>query len=83
MPAFSAFLTRDEALLLWDQVKANIARLSACKRHRFEATSVHLGQKHPCLECGGKISLTDLGQYIAGYEAHGGSADDIWPGYRK
>lgn len=28
------------------------------------------------------MQITDIGQYIDGYEAHGGNADDIWPGYR-
>jgi hypothetical protein len=81
MPAFSASFTRGEALSLWEQVKANNAALNACKRHRFEARPVKLGEKQTCLECGGKIQLTDLGQYIAGYVAAGGNVDDIWPGY--
>lgn len=83
MPAFSASFTREAALSLWEQVKANNAALNACKRHRFEAIPVKLGDKQTCLECTGRISLMDLGQYISGYEAHGGSADDIWPGFRK
>lgn len=71
----------NDALSPWEQVKANRAKLKACKRHRFEPKSVKLGEKQTCLECGGQISLTDMGQYIAGYVAGGGSADDIWPGY--
>jgi hypothetical protein len=67
---------------LWAEVKANRAKLDGCARHRFEAKPVKLGEKQICLMCGGTISLTDMGNYIRGYEAAGGSADDIWPGYR-
>jgi hypothetical protein len=73
--------SRNDALSLWEQVKANNAALRSCKRHRFESKPVKLGEKQICIECSGQISLTDLGQYIAGYVAGGGSADDIWPGY--
>lgn len=73
-----------EALALWEQVKANRARIEACERHLFPGGhDVKLGQKHICLACGGSMHLTDIGSYIAGYEAAGGAADDIWPNYRK
>jgi hypothetical protein len=74
-------LGRAEVMSIWEQVKANSAKLQACKLHRFEAQQVKLGQKMNCLNCGGMISLTDIGYYIRGYEAHGGNADDIWLGY--
>jgi hypothetical protein len=67
---------------LWEAVKENSAKKAACKRHRFEPHPVKLGEKQTCLDCGGTMSLTDMGNYIAGYEAAGQSADDIWPGYR-
>ena len=64
------------------QVRANQAKLSGCKQHRFDGgKTVKLGMKCECLACGGTISLTDAGWYIKGFEAAGGSADDIWPGY--
>ncbi|WP_448043834.1 hypothetical protein [Bradyrhizobium liaoningense] len=74
-------LTSSDAL--WEQVKANSARIRGCKRHRFEAKPVKLGQKQTCLECGGQISLTDMGNYIAGFVAAGGDANAIWPGWTK
>ena len=76
-------LGRDEIRGIWEQVKANSAKLRSCNRHRFEASQVKLGQKMICLNCGGTISLTDVGYYIRGYEANGGNADDIWPGFHK
>lgn len=64
------------------QVRANHAKLASCKRHRFEGGKrMKLGMKCECLNCGGTMSLTDAGWYIEGFEAAGGSADDIWPGY--
>lgn len=77
-------MTREAALTLWEEVKANRRRIDACERHLFPGgTDIKLGQKHFCLNCGGALQLTDIGPYIQGYEAAGGAADDIWPGYRK
>lgn len=67
---------------IWQQVKANHDRLRACKRHRFPAGAVRLGQKHTCLDCGGEIDGVALLNYIAGYEAAGGDSADIYPGFR-
>lgn len=63
------------------EVQNNSARLSACKQHRFAGGKPVLGGKNECLECGGKLGNTDVLYYVAGYEAGGGSADDIWPGW--
>lgn len=71
-----------DAKALWEQVKANSAKLNACPRHRFPAGPVRLGQKHTCLDCGGAIDGVALLNYIAGYEAAGGDAADIYPGFR-
>lgn len=71
-----------DARALWDQVKANGAALNGCKRHRFMGGRIEkLGQKYTCAACGGQMGLVDIGNYIKGYEAAGGSADDIWPDY--
>lgn len=72
-----------DAKTLWAEVQANRRRLEACALHQFSAVHVKLGDKQRCEACGGEMRLTDIGQYIAGYEAAGRSADDIWPGYRK
>lgn len=77
-------MNRTEALTLWEKVKANNRALDACSRHRFAGGAItKLGDKYKCLACGGEMRLTDIGPYIQGYEAAGGSADDIWQDYRK
>ena len=75
-------LGRAEVLSIWEQVKANQARVNSCARHKFSGERVRLGQKMTCENCGGTMSLTDIGKYISGYEAAGKSCDDIWLGYR-
>jgi hypothetical protein len=72
-----------DAKSLWAEVQENSRNLRACKRHRFERETVTLGMKINCLNCGGYLRLTDIGQYIAGYEAAGGTATDIWPAYKE
>lgn len=75
-------MIKEKAQELFRQVKENLNRLRNCPRHRFAADQlVQIGTKVTCLECQGSISLTDVGLYIQGYKAAGGSADDIWPGY--
>ena len=67
---------------IWEKVKANSEKLRACKRHRFPAGPINLGQRHTCLDCGGEIDGYALHWYIDGYEAAGGDAADIYPGFR-
>ena len=75
-------LSRESVLSIWEQVKANAARLDACPRHRFEPVGgVKLGEKLTCTTCGGTMGLVDIGNYIKGYVAAGKSADDVWPGF--
>jgi hypothetical protein len=74
-------MPRAEILSLWEEVKVNMAKLNACPRHRFTPVPVKLGDKFTCTVCGGVTGPTDLGNYIKGYRAHGGDADDIWPGW--
>ena len=76
-------IPREEIMSLWDQVKENHRKLRECKRHRFSGGKVSLGQKVICLECGGEMGLVSVGDYIRGYEAHGGNADDVWPHYHQ
>lgn len=66
---------------LWEQVKANSKRLNECPRHSFDETEVRLGQKLTCKCCGGTMSLTDIGNYIKGFEAAGGFASTVWPAF--
>lgn len=73
-------IPRTEVLSIWEQVKANSAKLRACPRHRFPGGDVKIGQKLTCLACGGEMGIPSIADYVRGYEAAGGSADDIWPG---
>lgn len=65
------------------EVRENLARLNGCKLHVFDPNGYQIGQRKECLNCGGKMRLPAIGDYIRGYEAGGGGADDIWPGYRS
>ena len=40
-------------------------------------------KKVTCNECGGSMCLTELSGYMAGFEAAGGNANDVWPGWNK
>lgn len=64
-------------------IRANRERLDSCDRHLFEYEKVQIGQKLACSKCKGTMQLTDAGWYVKGYEAAGGNADDVWPGFRK
>jgi len=68
---------------IWAEVKANQAKRKQCKRHRILPEDWAFGRRITCRECGAWMQATDLIYYIEGYEAAGGNADDIWPGYRQ
>lgn len=76
-------LSKTKVLSIWEEVKENAAKLKACPRHRFPGGDVKLGQRVTCLECGGWMNLTRAGEYVNGYEAAGGDADNVWPGWRE
>lgn len=67
---------------LWEQVKENLKRLNECKRHRFSAETVKVGDKLTCENCHGECRLSDIGVYIRGYIAAGGKAADVWPAWK-
>ena len=75
--------SREEILSIWEEVKANKARLDACPRHRFTPVPVRLGDRFTCTACGGVVNLADLGNYVKGYRAAGGDPNDIWPGWDR
>lgn len=66
---------------IWEQVQANRRTLDGCPRHLFEEAEVRIGQKLTCKCCAGQMTLTDIGNYIKGYEAAGKDATDIWPAW--
>lgn len=72
---------RSDAESLWAEVKENHRKIRECARHRFEAVQVVLGQRLQCKQCGGTMGLISIGDYIAGYKAAGGDANDIWPNF--
>lgn len=81
-------MNNDEAVSLFERVKANRAKLDACPRHFFrcdltpDEIRAAFGQRLPCLRCEGTMLLTEINQYIRGYEAAGGNANDIWPDFK-
>lgn len=66
---------------LLEGIRANTRKLDGCPRHKFSGERMPPGNKHTCLNCGGKMNGGDVLYYIAGYEAAGGSCDDIYPGW--
>lgn len=69
---------------IWQEVKDNRKALDSCSLHQFEPPEeLKLGAVYICKNCGGKKRLPPIGDYIGGYEAAGGNADDIWPEWRK
>lgn len=60
---------------LWDEARANVAKLDACANHAFAYSSGDiLGRKYTCANCGGTIRGVDLSWYLDGRKhgaAHG------------
>lgn len=70
---------------IYARVDENRRRLDACPRHLFNALpldQVAFGGKIECKNCGGKLELLAVNQYIRGYEAAGRSGNDILPGWK-
>ena len=63
---------------IWKKVQENQKKRRSCKRHCFGAAGpCQLGQRLTCQYCGGVMGLSEIGDYIRGYEAAGGAATDI------
>lgn len=69
---------------LWEDIKANTAKLNACPRHAFGSVvgdrtlgvrSRH--NKRTCQNCGGTMEDSAIVTYTRGYKAAGGNPDDI------
>ncbi len=73
----------------WAEAVANVEKLNACPRHHFEMTDEQVkagpaalfGGKLTCLKCNGRMDMLHVNQYVRGYMAAGGNANDIMPGY--
>lgn len=68
---------------IWAEVTVNRLALEGCSQHQFASGPVQIGQRVQCLKCGGQLRLSDLGQYIQGWQARGGDPNDIFPGWMK
>ena len=70
-----------ETKSIMQEIRANLAALASCERHQFpeRGNTYRPGTKLTCLRCGGTMSLTDAGNYLRGYAAHGGDPRDIIP----
>lgn len=64
------------------QIQANNDTLNACPRHFFDfnvegGPAALFGKKAVCERCGGRLALTEINQYVRGYEANGGNGNDV------
>ena len=64
---------------LWQDVKANQARLSGCAGHVFGRVVLkRISDDVSCCKCGGKMTIGDIHSYAKGYAAAGGNPLDVW-----
>jgi hypothetical protein len=65
-------IPRADLLATWERVKANHARLDACRRHDFARIDPHTPMvgKYRCRECGGEADGSSVFWYQKGLE-HG------------
>lgn len=72
------------AMDLLREVRANTAKLDACPRHLLRPVPPHSSHGRLellCDHCGGRLRSMEAGQYVRGYVAAGGNAEDVWPGW--
>ena len=62
-------MTRATLLSIWDQVRANQAKLDACARHDFKPVQPG-NRSRSCLHCGGSLGLAEARWYELGRQ-HG------------
>jgi hypothetical protein len=79
-----AEMNKDEAAALFEQVKANRAKIDGCRKHRFDIGDppYRFGQKFVCANCGGEMDAVQAFRYCQGYEAAGGDPNEVIPGFR-
>lgn len=71
---------------LMQKCRDNRDKLDACPRHFFPlppSTPMYLGIKLTCERCDGQLDLVAINHYVRGYEAAGGSGNDIVTGWRE
>jgi len=72
-----------DAKKIFEEVRANRLAWSTCSasHHRVEQIdTTPLRSKFRCIHCGGIIG-SEIQYYIQGFEAAGGKADDVFPGW--
>lgn len=67
-------IPRAEAISLWDEVKANSARLAACQRHEFQPLQPVISRRYQCAKCGGLVDSSAALWYGRGLQ-HAGTPD--------
>lgn len=72
---------------LYNAIRANQLTLDSCARHCFDASAIdwdnlQFRQKAKCKRCGGEMLLTEITQYVIGFEAAGNNPNDILEGFR-
>lgn len=85
-PANLDKLPKIDTKALMQKCRDNRDKLDACPRHFFPlppGTGIALGVKLECERCGGQLDLVAINHYVRGYEAHGGSGNDIVTGWRE
>ncbi len=69
----AAGIDRQATLKLWEEVKANHAKLDGCPKHDFKLINKQpLSARHRCTACGGEIDGTAYHWYSLGLK-HGAS----------
>lgn len=61
---------------LWEDIKANHAKLDACSGHRFGPPGSIL-RTRTCLKCGGTMDTAGISWYIQGWVHRGGDPKDV------
>jgi hypothetical protein len=63
------------------QARENHAARDQCPQHKFNPAEYKPGKNPICLNCGAWISAQHVIGYVNGWQAHGGDANAIWPGW--
>lgn len=76
-------MTPEESRALFEQVKANRAKLDACQKHHFNIGDppYRFGAKFTCTNCGGEMDAVQAFRYCQGFKAAGGNPNEVIPGY--
>lgn len=71
------------AKTLFEAIVANNKRLDDCPKHLFENVPIAFHGRATCSVCGGSMDVLKISQYVRGYIAAGGDAEDVFPDWNK